>query len=304
MNAEQELEALQKAYVKAVEALRHSHEKLSEVVNKQRDGLLFIVDHPIHPQSRFGWDKPPLKALCDHFDGRQQSFLRYAAKLKELLPILEELSVQQTDPKLPYWDNPWFNHGDAALLCTFLALHEPSCYLEIGSGFSTMYARWTIERLGLSTRIISVDPEPRAGIDSLCDEVHRAPLEALPHSVFDQLGRNDVLFFDGSHRSFPNSDVTVFFMEVLPRLPSGVVWHIHDMFLPNDYPADWAERLYNEQYLLAAALLAGPSRYDVSFANSYVSTSPWLQEALAPIAEHPALSRIAAGGGSIWLQMT
>ncbi len=32
---------------------------------------------------------------------------------------------------------------------------------------------------------------------------------------------------------------------------------VHDIFLPDDYPPEWADRYYSEQYLLAAWLLGG-----------------------------------------------
>ena len=67
------------------------------------------------------------------------------------------------------------------------------------------------------------------------------------------LSAGDMVFIDNSHRAFQNSDVTVFFTEVLPALPAGVAYGIHDIFLPDDYPAGWSDRFYNEQYLLAAA---------------------------------------------------
>ena len=67
-----------------------------------------------------------------------------------------------------------------------------------------------------------VDPFPRVEIDQLCDVVHRVGLEDLDLRVFDELTSKDIVFIDNSHRSFPNSDVTVFFLEVLGRLPKGL----------------------------------------------------------------------------------
>ena len=32
---------------------------------------------------------------------------------------------------------------------------------------------------------------------------------------------------------------------------------MHDILLPFDYPAEWADRFFNEQYLLASYLLGG-----------------------------------------------
>ena len=39
----------------------------------------------------------------------------------------------------------------------------------------------------LQTRIVSIDPRPRAEVDELCDRVLRVPLEAADLSVFDEL---------------------------------------------------------------------------------------------------------------------
>ena len=80
----------------------------------------------------------------------------------------------------------------------------------------------------LQSRITSIDPAPRAESDRLCDSVIRQPLEELDLSVFDDLEPGDFLFIDSSHRTFSNSDVTVVFMDVLPRLRTGVIVHFHE----------------------------------------------------------------------------
>ena len=40
-----------------------------------------------------------------------------------------------------------------------------------------------------------------------------------------------------------NSDVTVFFTEIA-NLPQGMVYGLHDIFLPWDYPEQWSNRFY------------------------------------------------------------
>src|ERR1700733_3021445 len=102
-----------------------------------------------------------------------------------------------------------------------LVRSAPARYMEIGSGYSTRFARHAIQTVGLSTVIASLDPKPRAGIDALCDTVIRRRLEEADLAVFDQLEAGDILFFDGTHRALTNSDVTVFFLELLPRLKPG-----------------------------------------------------------------------------------
>src|SRR5438309_380721 len=70
----------------------------------------------------------------------------------------------------------------------------------------------------LATTITSIDPNPRAGIDELCDRVLRSPLELADLSVFEELTAGDIVLCDGSHRIFMNSDVAAFQLDVLPSL--------------------------------------------------------------------------------------
>jgi hypothetical protein len=84
--------------------------------------------------------------------------------------------------------------------------------------------------MGLPTRIVSIDPHPHTVVDSLCDEVVRSRMEDVPRDFWDGIEQTDMLFVDNSHRSFPNSDVTVFFAEVLPALQPGTIWGLHDIF--------------------------------------------------------------------------
>jgi hypothetical protein len=142
-------------------------------------------------------------------------------------------------------------------LYSLLAQHNPRHYVEVGSGNSTKFARRAIRDHGLQTRITSIDPFPRAEIDSICDRVIREPVEHVALDTFDMLQPGDILFIDSSHRTFMNSDVTALSLDVLPRLPAGVIVEVHDITLPGDYPPQWTGRYYSEQYLLAAYLL-GP----------------------------------------------
>jgi hypothetical protein len=84
--------------------------------------------------------------------------------------------------------------------------------------------------------------------------------------------------FDGSHRCFQNSDVTVMFLEILPRLKAGVLVFIHDMFLPYDYRPEWSMRWYSEQYLLAVLLLNDAQRrYEILYPAWFVDMDPELR---------------------------
>jgi hypothetical protein len=93
----------------------------------------------------------------------------------------------------------------------------------------------------------------------------------------------------------PGTDVDRLFLDVLPRLPAGVLLHVHDVFLPDGYPPQWAWRGYNEQ-LLVAALLQGA--YDLVFASRYVAAHR--PEWLGPVARLPL--RPGAFETSLWLR--
>ncbi|HNA64026.1 MAG TPA: hypothetical protein PKZ51_04845, partial [Saprospiraceae bacterium] len=82
----------------------------------------------------------------------------------------------------------------------------------------------------------------------MADKIIRHPLENIDFDVVSALNENDILFVDNSHRILPNSDSMVFFLEVLPKLKKGVIVHLHDIYLPYDYPQFMCNRFYSEQY--------------------------------------------------------
>lgn len=180
----------------------------------------------------------------------------------------------------------WRNHMIPALDALTLmsaAAGAKSTYMEVGSGNSTLFVKAALLEAGRATRIVSVDPAPRADCDAICDEIIREKVEDIDLAVFDRLEAGDVLFIDNSHRSFMNSDVTVCMTEIIPKLKSGVLVGIHDIFLPFDYPAHWDDRGYNEQYLLACFLLANPDYFDIRFANHWIYREGLHREPLADI---------------------
>jgi hypothetical protein len=205
------------------------------------------------------------------------------------------------DSPEPRWCNPWLPALDAAALYALLALRRPRVYLEVGSGHSTRFARRAIADHALPTRVVSIDPQPRAAIDGLCDEVVRRRLEDVDPGAFRAVRPGDVLFIDSSHCCYTNSDVSVFFLDVLPGLPPGVLVQVHDVFLPFDYPPDWGEFYYSEQYLLATYLLARPAPR-VVLPCAFVAADPELSAVLAPLWDDPRLAGADRRGWSFWFE--
>jgi predicted O-methyltransferase YrrM len=221
---------------------------------------------------------------------------------REHLQSIKKLNAE-TDPTQPGWNNHFLPGLDIMALYTIIAETKPKRYVEVGSGNSTQVAHKAVQDHDLDTRIISIDPFPRAAIDNLADEVIRQPFEAVDSNWLSELEAGDILFIDNSHRILPNSDSTVFFLETLPALKPGVLVHIHDVYLPFDYPQFMCDRFYTEQYGLAINLLANAKRYQTIFPAYYISEDEALRGLISEIWEHPNLQDVERHGGSYWLRI-
>ena len=267
------------------------------------------VDHyyPVDLIPRWGYGKPPHERISAFLDQWRSDYERTLATFAGLRETWAEIPMDQAGPGSPFWTNGWFNPMDAAVLMGMIVSRAPRHYLEVGSGNSTLFTRHAVRQAGLSTRITSIDPEPRAEVDALCDEVIRVPMERCEMGPFEALEAGDVLMIDSSHRALQNSDVTAFFMDVVPRLRRGVIVHIHDIFWPLDYPLDWADRLYAEQYLLGAMMLTPQPPFRVVMPNRFVSVDPELRTRKRALFSEARLADARFyldGGVSFWMEMT
>lgn len=240
-----------------------------------------FIEYPITFRPRWEAGNSHLSAIIGTSEARQRANL---AELAGFLPVVEAIEAK-TWPDLSAID--WHNHMVPVVdaLSLMWAATRAKTYMEVGSGNSTLFVRAALRQARKDTRIVSIDPAPRAEVDAICDEVIRQPVENVDLSIFDRLEPGDTLFIDNSHRSFMNSDVTVCMTEVIPRLKPGVLVGVHDMFLPYDYPESWSQRGYNEQYLLAAMLLAGPQYFDIQLANHWLFRQGAQEAPLAAIWE-------------------
>jgi hypothetical protein len=203
------------------------------------------------------------------------------------------------------WIGVPFAPFDTAALYTLVGHYRPRLYLEIGSGISTAFARRAIRDHGLGTRIVSIDPEPRASIDAICDEVVRDGLETCDLKLFDALAPGDILFLDGSHRVFMNSDVTVFMIDILPRLKPGVIVHVHDITLPWDYPDMFVNWYWSEAYILAAYLIGARDRLKPVLPTAWICRMPQFSQWFdRPLVDLDPFNDGWRGGGSMWFTHT
>lgn len=263
-----------------------------------------FLDYKVDFKPRFGHGVGgPHPLLNTIIDGHREGYKKVLSSIMTYKQNLWGIEVfnGNVDPINPQWNNDFLPGLDIMALYTVIADTKPNLYIEIGSGNSTKVVSLAKREQNLDTTIVSIDPMPRAEIDQLADEVHRVPAETITDfSLFDRLEKGDVLFIDNSHRCLPNSDVTVFFLEILPRLKPGVIVHVHDIYMPYDYPQFMCDRAYSEQYMLAMATIANPHKYIPYFPNYFVSEDKELSGMLKDFWENDKLKDVERHGGSYW----
>jgi predicted O-methyltransferase YrrM len=203
-----------------------------------------------------------------------------------------------------YWcGNDQFPPLDAWSLAAMLRYLRPARMIEIGSGYSSLItARLNREEFGSSLYFVCIEPYPRdflgkgvGGISELRVEL----IQDTPLDLFADLGENDVLFIDTSHTVKTGGDVTWIFHEIIPRLQVGVVVHVHDFFLPEEYPESWVMegRGWNETYLVRSFLSYNTS-FVLRWATRYMALnhSAAVADAFQIGADDPLI------GASLWFQ--
>lgn len=264
-----------------------------------------FLEYKVKFRPRYGHGLPAHPELYKIIDANRETYrklLKKALSHKKYIWMIRD-SRKESDSSLPTWNNRYLPGLDIIGIYTMLARFKPKRYIEIGSGNSTRIAHKAFIEQDLSTEFISIDPKPLLEIDQLPNRILRQPFENIDFDIVNELNANDVLFVDNSHRVLPNSDSMVFFMEIFPRLKRGVIVHLHDVYLPYDYPQFMCNRYYSEQYALACYLLANPDRYEVLLPNYFISEDKELAEIIAPIWEHENLKNVERHGGSFWIRI-
>lgn len=255
-------------------------------------------------RARWGYGRPSNPALETIVSAGASTYGRNVEAFAGFAPDLAQVRRDGPAPGEPHTRNPWIPGGDAVALYGLIRTLRPPRYVEVGSGISTLWVHRARRDGGTPTVITSIDPYPRADVDAVCDRVVRSPLESVDLSVFGELQAGDMVFVDNSHLALLNSDVATFFFDVLPVLPAGVVVGIHDIYLPDDYPAAWGEYYFSEQYVLAGLLLGGREWWQPEYATWWVSNQPTLYAPLDPVWAQPNMAGVQATGTSFWFRTT
>lgn len=265
--------------------------------------LLFRAQSHPHLTDRWGYHIRPIhyyeplpdfRAITLEQITRRREFPGIDFRWEEQLALLNELTAFRDDlSALEFnFDNGFFGGFDAAVYYSLIRHLKPQRVIEIGGGYSTQLAASALRGDG---KLICIEPYPERlnGVGPSVDLIQKR-VEEIDVDFFSCLEANDILFIDSSHAVKFGSDVCYEFLQLLPRLAPGVWIHVHDIFFPHDYPAEWLiERrmALNEQYLLEA-FLSFNEKFQVALANY------WL--CLDHAGEAARLG--AKGGSSFWMK--
>jgi len=248
-------------------------------------------------------DRLPGPGMRPAYPAAEARFRRAEAQFGELLDGMGDYraaleAIGRDPPPAPRWAQDWFPRLDGAAAYTLVRRLRPKRAVEVGSGHSTRFLARAAADEGFDCRITAIDPAPRADVSRLELELIRAAVPGVGDRPFEALEAGDVLMIDSSHILMPGSDADYLFGRVLPVLPPGVLVHIHDVFLPDDYPADWDWRGYNEQLAVLQMVLG--SDWELLFASHYVATR------MAAAVAKSAAGRLPLGASafesSLWLR--
>ena len=233
-------------------------------------GYTLITDHFYQPIPNrqeimtYAGKERPLSSIEWHLD-KQTELVKYLLEKYAL-----EFNNKEIFSAFGYsQDTSALISGDAEVLYAMVREKKPSRVIEIGSGGSTKIIaaalKMNFRENSQKSQLISIEPYPQDFLkdfanvskDFLEFSLLTQKVEAVDLSVFESLQTNDILFVDSSHVFKSGSDVEFEFLQVYPRLKTGVLVHIHDIFFPYDYPIEWnlkESRYWNEQYFLETFL--------------------------------------------------
>jgi len=208
--------------------------------------------------------RPPYAELESLFAAHEGAF---GALLSEIDQFAEALGALGGDPPAPRWQQDWFPRLDGATAYAMVRTRTPARLVEVGSGHSTRFFARAAADGGTATRITAIDPAPRADIGALGVEIVAETVQKAGLAPF-------------------------------AALTAGVLIHVHDVFLPDDYPAEWAWRGYNEQQGIGALVQGGG--FAILWSSRYVATR------MADAVDRTVVARLPLGNGafesSLWLE--
>lgn len=222
--------------------------------------------------------------------------------LEDLVPFLEEF----TPPDEFSWDNGMYGAVESEILHAVVRRHEPKRIVELGSGFTSLIIAGACRLNASAGRPVDYscfDPFPRDFVRHGIEGMNSfAPVSAtdVPQEQFDALSAGDIVFVDTTHTVKVASEVNRLMLEVFPKLAPGVLIHVHDIFLPYEYPREFfqSQCYWQEQYLLQALLTENPNLEVLLPVAAMCRERPEFIGALMP------WHRAPSGPGAFWIRRT
>tara|TARA_Y100001935_G_scaffold239192_1_gene226634 strand:+ start:50 stop:994 length:945 start_codon:yes stop_codon:yes gene_type:complete len=243
-------------------------------------GLYPITNHYYEPKFEYSDDekerylKRNLRTIKLN-DQNQIKLLKNFNFKKELL----DLNLDQKSKNFNFYlENGSFEKGDAEIYYQMIRYFKPKKIIEVGCGHSTLIAMEAIKKNkseNIQTIMKCIEPYENHWLEKLDLEIIREPLEKNQINWSEELNENDIFFLDSSHIIKPDGDILKFYLEILPKLKSGVIIHIHDIFTPKNYLPNWTFdkiRLWNEQYLLEG-ILSNTNKYEVLLSLNHLKNN-------------------------------
>jgi hypothetical protein len=254
------------------------------------------------------WERPKALVGIDTKLPQQLAFLRAITDsyLREYLAIPDEPS----DNPCEYTRASGFAGIDGAIHYAMVRKYKPRRIIEVGSGASSLLSllalRRNAEESGHSAgAFTAIEPYPHPYLREALRGRGRLVEDKVENrslAEFAALEANDILFIDSSHTVRIGGDVVYELLEILPRLQKGVLVHVHDIFLPQEYPKEWVLERYvfwNEQYLFQAFMT-----FNDAFETLWSAGCMHVHHSDELARRFPGYDPHVQGAGSYWIRRT
>jgi predicted O-methyltransferase YrrM len=250
----------------------------------QRVGITVSPNH-------YYWPVPDFRELeARKWPAEDEPFgvdLGFERQLNFLENVVSQYQAEWETDSSPFfsvsynYNNGFFETVDAEIAYCLVRHYKPRRIVEVGGGYSSRVMAAALDlnlKLdGVRGELVTIDPYPdRFPQKALSDRVRliTQTVQNVDLDVFLSLQSGDFLFLDSSHVVGIGSDVVREYLEIVPRVASGVLIHAHDIFIPGDYPRDAVLHnlaFWSEQYLLQALLTFSP-QFEVLWGSSYMQS--------------------------------
>ena len=245
-------------------------------------------------------------------DFNEEGQLKLLDEISKFHSSLPDFPYNKTSQYNFYYDNDYYSFPDASVFFCLVNYLKPQKIIDVGGGNTTTLMmdcnKHCFKDNPIDITVIEPYPDRMAHLVSHDSTVKKLfmRVQDCDLSLFESLKKDDILFLDTTHVSKLGSDVNYLAFNVFPRLQSGVVIHIHEMFYPFEYPKEFFDtgKCWNELYFWRA-FLSHNDKYEILLHNSYLAKKfPELLRSKIPnyFKTGRKLVNVQNEGSSLWLR--